>query len=567
MFARVLECAVCQTTFNTRKKWLTHLLQPDHQSKAQEEICRWDQSERDCALVAFSALPIASLELLQFFSKGSMDLVTDFVWFDNRPKVGFIRFESKYKLEEILTSVGVPDVRINDQLVQIKRAGECLQLEWQELIPLRFEELLKGSAQQECELEPPLDIIFNQNTNIPITFVRRRKPDPAQFLFSQYDLICQEIEIPDEEFNAALKFLKMLQIELTKKFPSCQVVWFRNWYLKLKSTSATNELSFFVDQEGNYGNHITDIRTDYKQFPPMGKGKPNELFLTFPHLNITAVTDKIYKATDNFVCQTNGLTLTLCMVAVPSIFLPEVQACRLAAYFCSFDSRVKPLLTVIRYWAKINKIRLENLNETSYKVAPDPAALDWLVLFFLYNKMKILPTPQELKERSHPKLFYNLLDIGFHVDPSFAQQFSDLYKETDKEIHFFNVFNLVTMFFKFYSKELGLGTGRNIILNTRNGKIIPREKYVREIEPFPENLTVPETKRAKRGRVITIPEGSTFHLLHPLYPPFGFSLCDKNFVTTVCPAMEITGKKLKRALNLYKSGQKFDIKSVLQAIL
>ncbi|CAL8140294.1 unnamed protein product [Orchesella dallaii] len=118
-----------------------------------------------------------------------MDLVTDFVWFDNHPKMGFIQFESKYKVEEILSSFRAPEVRVNNQLVQIKRAGECLQLEWEALIPSTLDELQEGSNDQECESypNPPLDIIINQNIplNVPNISETSRVPDPAEFLSTQ----------------------------------------------------------------------------------------------------------------------------------------------------------------------------------------------------------------------------------------------------------------------------------------------------------------------------------------------------------------------------------------------
>ncbi|CAL8128455.1 unnamed protein product [Orchesella dallaii] len=149
MHVRVLECLMCQRGFGTRKEWLSHLLETYHQSKARAQISRWGQSEKECALIVFSSFPIASIELLHFFSNGSMDLVTDFVWFESHPKVGVVQFESKCKLDEIFSICGAPEIRVNNQLLQVKRAGECLLLEWQALIPFQVDSELQEDPTSE----------------------------------------------------------------------------------------------------------------------------------------------------------------------------------------------------------------------------------------------------------------------------------------------------------------------------------------------------------------------------------------------------------------------------------
>ncbi|CAL8140290.1 unnamed protein product [Orchesella dallaii] len=545
----VLKCTLCHghDTFDTRKEWLSHLLQPSHQSKARKEICRWGQPERDCALVAYSSLPIASLELLQYFSKGSMDLVTDFVWFHNHPKVGFIKFENKQKVEEILLSLsilGVPEIRVNNQLIHIKRAGECHQLEWE------------NSIKQESESGPLAQEGITQQAS---------QLNEAEFLFTQYNSIRQEIEISDEELIIASNLMKMLQIQVSTRFPDSQLVWYRNWYLNLKS-NATDELVFFVDQKGTYGKNSTDIVITHKdQFPFLEKETPNELFLNIPHLPITAVTqadDDVIKYGQQFLCKTSNLLFTV--ARTPGSRLAESQACRLVAYYCSFDSRVKPLITVIRYWAKVNGIQLADPNERSVRRAPDPAALDWLVIFFLCRK-NILLTPRNVTKGSHPKLKLEGIDIGFSEDPRFARRFSDDH-EHENELHWFNVFKLAKGFFMFYAKELKLETGKQIVLNMRDGEAFGLNQLLRDDWHMSTNLTLSEIKLARAGKMRNGKGGGKIiQLLHPLHLKHGFSFCPDNFVSSVCPVMKITGDKLERALALYKhDGQEFDIKSILR---
>jgi len=100
---RLLHCSVCDGSFGTKKDWLSHLLFPEHQAKARKEFLSWNKREKECVIMAYSSFPVANEEVLNYFSNDDDDsgskkndtIVTDFVWFPNRPKVGIIQFESK----------------------------------------------------------------------------------------------------------------------------------------------------------------------------------------------------------------------------------------------------------------------------------------------------------------------------------------------------------------------------------------------------------------------------------------------------------------------------------------
>jgi len=96
MSVRGWHCSVCRNTYNTRRAWLSHLLELNHQSAARKDVCRWDQVEKDCTLIVFATFPIGrNDEVLHFFSKGSSTIVTNFVWFESRPTMGLVQFESR----------------------------------------------------------------------------------------------------------------------------------------------------------------------------------------------------------------------------------------------------------------------------------------------------------------------------------------------------------------------------------------------------------------------------------------------------------------------------------------
>jgi len=97
MSSYILRCSVCKTSFETRRGWLSHLLEPSHQNQARKEIISWDFEKRACVLVAFAGFPVANEKVLQYFN-WNVDrdaIVTDFVWSEKRPRVGIIQFESR----------------------------------------------------------------------------------------------------------------------------------------------------------------------------------------------------------------------------------------------------------------------------------------------------------------------------------------------------------------------------------------------------------------------------------------------------------------------------------------
>jgi len=245
--------------------------------------------------------------------------------------------------------------------------------------------------------------------------------------------------------------------------------------------------------------------------------------------------------------------------------LPEVQACRLISYLCSFDPRVKPLLTVIRYWAKVNDIRLAKPSSGRHH-PPDPAALDWLVIFFLCYKKKMVPTPRQVVDQPHAKLMLENFDIGFSTGSKFAQEFSQYEEEEGEDVRVFNIFSLAKQLFKFYSHELGLGE-KKLVLNMKDGEIIPMEAFHGKVSSIPTNLTQIEIEMTRKGNVTT--NNAVLSLLHPLYLRQGFSFCDKTFVSLVCPKMAITRKKMEKVLTKYKKGdmQNGDIMSALNVNL
>ncbi|CAL8143355.1 unnamed protein product [Orchesella dallaii] len=594
---RLLQCLLCQSMCDTRKDWLCHLLECHHQTKARKVIHQWGQPDKECTVVVFASSSIASsLELLQFLSRGSMNLVTNFVWFEKQPNVGFIQFESKQKVEEIVSGFERRQINIGSHLVvQIKKAEDCMSLEWLALIPtakivsdLLFVEVL-DSENESGDSPPDMDTdasylnnsqpidespsglrpVPEQLTSSPVCV----SPRPNESLETLYGAIHRTMEIPDDAYEECMYFLKTVQNILAQEFPGCQLILFRNWYLKLRNTTPINELLFYLDHQGIYkegSNGCTGVQIRLSKCPPMSR-QVKHILTSSPEgkrIGITVSSKSgqfpgltAEEGRQNFYCHSNGIPFGV--VSKPTK-LPEIQMNRLLSYFYSFDPRVKPLLVVIRYWAKMNGLRLAPANPGFDKScsSPDPAAFDWLVIFFLCHKMKILPTPREVRNRRHPKMMFEKVDIGFTPDPLFAQRFFERYQQPSNEVHAFNVLSLAERFFSFYSNELLLDENNEVkvVLNTRDGEMIPMHEFKGTISHMQTKLSLPERKLARKGRVAIEPVPHMI-LLHPIDLRHGFSLCNEN-VTSVGLAMQTTGRKLEEALNLYKNGKCSDFTAV-----
>ncbi len=97
-----LSCSVCKGQFSGRTNWLRHLTQDNHQNLVRLECLeKWDSDLRKCSLLLFTSTNLTSEtaeEIVKYFSNRFNDmaaLVTDFVWWEDRPQLGILQFESR----------------------------------------------------------------------------------------------------------------------------------------------------------------------------------------------------------------------------------------------------------------------------------------------------------------------------------------------------------------------------------------------------------------------------------------------------------------------------------------
>jgi len=71
-------------------------------------------------------------------------------------------------------------------------------------------------------------------------------------LVSQFNEICHEVEIPDEQYNFALELMGKLEQIFRWTHPSCNVYFLRHYYLKLRTVGG-DQLMFYLDLGGTIG--------------------------------------------------------------------------------------------------------------------------------------------------------------------------------------------------------------------------------------------------------------------------------------------------------------------------
>ncbi len=118
-----LHCSVCENNFSRSDDWTKHLFGSYHQNKARLECAQWQRIQKECALVTFFSHPLtlpfnlvdgqvngqcdkedySLMLLLTNYLKGLIAdeafygplLITDFIWWNEQPKMFILQFESR----------------------------------------------------------------------------------------------------------------------------------------------------------------------------------------------------------------------------------------------------------------------------------------------------------------------------------------------------------------------------------------------------------------------------------------------------------------------------------------
>ncbi|CAL8143361.1 unnamed protein product [Orchesella dallaii] len=530
-FAR--DCSGCNHFSTTRKRWLSHLLQPKHQEQARKACRSWSSKVKKCVVVVFANESIATKKGLCSFTEsiGRDNTVVDFIFSERQPRVGIFKFESKAKVKEIMERFGDEVLVLDDELsLRLKKGRDYPGLEWNELldeIKVDFSESDSDDDDDDDDSDESLNLQCRgredklhpvEDEGMDVETPSARSPNLYR---QQFDAILSEIEIPDEEYQQALDVMEKCERIFAKEFPACKFYMFRHWYLKLRN-NGTNELLFYVDFDGALdGSHPHKTLYDRDQPFKLQQEQVENLFTSKAGRKILPGVELVQnRQADHeprafqFLHTPSGLKFS---IAGDSHFRTEAQTCRLVKFLLDSDNRARPLLTLIFYWAnKCEVMTSQPIFEyphLTHSSAPQPASLEWMVLLFLADK-KIIPSPREVQQRVHKKLvIFSETDIGFST-AEWEHPARSGPPENSNEF-FIHLVELAGDFFDFYSK---LQSG-SWILNTRDGEVILKKDFLSDNPKASQAERKTKLRQEEIAKIMKIKkkwEKRTFVMLHPL---------------------------------------------------
>lgn len=230
----------------------------------------------------------------------------------------------------------------------------------------------------------------------------------------------------------------------------------------------------------------------------------------------------------------------------------EAQLNLLVQYMCTFDTRVKPLFTLVNFWAKYQNVRIaeETISKQVHHCnAPEPEALEWLVMLFLIHK-RILPSVRKICQRPHKPLMINEKDVSFSADPNFAEEWKQSQnnsRDTDPSSPGFlvSVLRLLQGFFTFYSTNLEFGCH---VLNPKDGELIKRignNVHWRSSTLSPQEALSLSSLQVKEHRPeFLIINNYRIYMMHPLYISWRLSFCVETWTNSTCTKMKEAAQRL-----------------------
>jgi len=248
----------------------------------------------------------------------------------------------------------------------------------------------------------------------------------------------------------------------------------------------------------------------------------------------------------------------------------ETQLCSLVQYLCNFDNRVKPLFTLLHFWAKSNNVRIAEKNisvPAAIYNCPEPIAFEWLIILFLSHE-QVIPTVRQVLEQPHTPLLIHKTDVGFSKDPEFPKKWKEQNGDNQEDVtsdkFILEVAKLAKNFFQFYSTKLG--DSDKWLLNPKDGIVLRKKKdYIAKSQ-----LSKAERKAliynqgadvAKQWNLVI--KSYDIFMINPLCITWRLSFCVDTWRNVTRGKMRETGKRLEKYLSGLTGG---NLKSVLSRV-
>lgn len=246
-------------------------------------------------------------------------------------------------------------------------------------------------------------------------------------------------EISDEKHLKAASVLEKIQKfcqENCKPQEIFRASIFRTGLLKLREPSGTINNHAFIfcwiwqtkySTDKSLHGSLQSVSVAELKRAILNSPKSKEIF---PRAVIQIITKQTYspfnpeESLDLLISEPDGDPVSVSHVCQPEM-IAEAQLCKLLRYMRTFDSRTISLLSLVRYWAKVNNITFgENSTNSGVGVAY-PAALDWMVISWM-STQGLVPRPRDILQREHSLIeivFQNhKVDLGFCLDSKYADR-------------------------------------------------------------------------------------------------------------------------------------------------
>lgn len=393
------------------------------------------------------------------------------------------------------------------------------------------------------------------------------------FLQQQFSSIWSIMEIPDNEFNRIRTIIENVHKVIRENWESRDIfrlAIFRHNFLRLRDPGnmSSKEIMLYcwnghLKSEkdrvvvSDRSTNVNELRKSIRTSEKLEELLPSTAFcdLNKDGFKNTAALGMIITVPD-----TSPISVTL--VCHPA-GLVEVQLCKLLQYMCTFHMNALPLLTLIRYWSKVNNIALgeSNVGPPGIRI-PAPASLDWLVISWMAAK-GLLPSPRALLERPHKPLYVELdsrkIDVGFSADSECARKWMEKTSEAEYGTDLFFQ-NLVEMAQYFFEDNVPLFLIGNFLVNTRDAQIIRMSRFQQDNKvPSTCKLTSSEIRIVREKKFdpdnTTCFKTTQLHIVNPLTVMSSLHVNkfqDPEEFSKIGEAMEQTTKQLRGVLAALK---------------
>lgn len=357
-----------------------------------------------------------------------------------------------------------------------------------------------------------------QSSDIPASLLIQNPSSPLQ---SQWNLVVTSAELSSSEVDEAKDVITVLTDLLHIYQPQGRLLLLRNYYLRLANTNQKvlllNPFIPPTSEASSLSSTTIDKATkDSILKHPDFTSKLQEFSrISYENCRTPGIPYRNPHTSFRF----NFITLPL---AIGEGFLSE-----LLQYLTTFDPRVRPLLTIVHYWAVSNSVTISEPSrdkENDHDNCPEPIALEWMVILFLINA-RILPSIRSILDKPHTpveicKKGTHGHDIGFTPDPEYSKQWKSnvVVPSQDSDAFLTNVIELAADFFQFYPETLHQGCW---ILNPKDGELIKRDgsrcgKSSLSKEDMSKIMKLQESETFCQSKPHLVIANYRIYMLHPL---------------------------------------------------